>query len=771
MPGFLKSCALAAVLACANGSVLLAQELPGADEPKAPPASATEKHEEVRVVAPTPVDGMPVDTMHFPGNIQHVSASEARSAATVQASETLERSFASVHLAAPQGGNFEPDVFFRGFESSPLLGTPQGISVYQDGVRLNETFGDSVHWSLIPPGAVASLDLLPGSDPLFGQNTIGGALSIHTKTGFSDPGTAVRASGGSYGRRSAAVETGGHEKQAGWFLAADALGEDGWRQDSPARLARVFGDASWRGTGLSMDLTAEFASSRLSGNGTAPPSLLAVDRTAVFTTPDRSSTSDALLAWRARVALSAGTALVVNLSGRWTRPETSNGDASPFFACEAAADAGLLCENSPAGPQRVHDQSGAPVPAAGLDAVLNRTAARENDGAATVQVESSARLFGIETRLVAGVAAEYGRTRYESSVELASFDEARAAIGTGLFARDSAVALRSSRTSLAGFFSGSLQLASAVALTAGGRFDHSSIELEDEIGVALNGDHSASRFNPTAGLTWQVGGSRVAFVSYSEAFRAPTPVELTCADPAAPCRLPNAFLSDPPLQPVTARTVEAGLRGRDGSAEWSFALYRTTTANDIVFVGSGAARGLGHFENVGATRRQGAELRFSQSLARWGWYLDYSYLDASFESTFLESSPDHPDAVGGAILVRPGDRIPTTPAHNLKAGARVRISSRWSAGIEGLFLSGQYLRGDEANLLAPLPSQLRFGVDAAYGFGACCLLFARVTNVFGRRDVDFGQVASAQPVLDVDDHLFVSPSAPRLIRAGVQVLF
>lgn len=115
--------------------------------------------------------------------------------------------------------------------------------------------------------------------------------------------------------------------------------------------------------------------------------------------------------------------------------------------------------------------------------------------------------------------------------------------------------------------------------------------------------------------------------------------------------------------------------------------------------------------------------------------------------------------------------MPTIPAHNLKAGARARLFSSLSAGVEALFLSGQYLRGDEANLLAPLPSQFRFGVDAAYGLGARCLLFAKVTNVFGRHDVDFGQVASARPVLDVDDSRFVSPSAPRLIRAGVRVLF
>ena len=762
--GFAAGLAFAFAFACAP--VAQSQAPPVAPESSEPFPS---QHEEVRVVAPTPVDGMPVDTMHFPGNIQHVSVSGTDPKGNAEVSDTLQDSLGSVHLASPQGGDFEPDVFFRGFESSPLLGTPQGISVYMDGVRLNETFGDSVHWSLIPPGAISNLDLLPGSDPLFGLNTIGGALSIHTKTGFSDPGTTFRILGGSFGSRSAAIETGGHQGQVGWFLAADGLEEDGWRSSSHSQLARLFGDGSWRKPGFSMDLSVGLGSSHAAGNGTAPESLLAIDRSAVFTSPDSSSTHDALVAWRARAALSTATALVMNLSGRWTRPETHNGDASPFFPCKAAVDSGLLCEDTPSGEQRVRDQSGQPVPADGLDGVENRATAKESDYAATVQLESNLRLFGLETRLVTGVAAEYGRTDFQSSVELASFNDSRAAVGSGLFAQDSAVSLRSSRRDLAGFFSDSLALAPAVALTVGGRFDDSRIVLEDELGTTLNGDHRASRFNPTAGVTWEAAKSHVFFANYSESFRTPTPVELTCADPAAPCRLPNAFVSDPPLQPVVARTFEAGLRGRDGSIEWSVAGFRTTTDNDIVFVSNGASRGEGHFENVGRTRRQGLELHASGAGPRWSWFVDYSYLDARFESAFVESSPDHPDAVDGSIAVLPGDRMPTAPAHNLKGGVRVLVASRWSAGIEALFLSGQYLRGDEANLLALLPSQLGVDVDVGYRLGPRCLFFVRVTNVLGRQDVNFGQVASAQPILPTDDFRFVSPSAPRMVRAGVQL--
>jgi outer membrane receptor protein involved in Fe transport len=177
------------------------------EEKKNEQAEPPRQKEEVRVVAPTPVDGMPIDTMHFPGNIQRIEVEAGGRAA--EATEPLARSLGSVHLSGPQGNALEPDVFYRGFEASSLLGTPQGVSVYQDGVRLNETFGDTVHWALIPPGAIASVDLLPGSDPLFGQNTIGGSVSLHTKTGFDTAGTTATLSGGSFGRRAAALETGG----------------------------------------------------------------------------------------------------------------------------------------------------------------------------------------------------------------------------------------------------------------------------------------------------------------------------------------------------------------------------------------------------------------------------------------------------------------------------------------------------------------------------------------------------------------------------------
>ena len=105
----------------------------------------------------------------------------------------MNRRFTSVFVNEIQGNPFQPDINYRGYTASPLLGTPQGLSVYVDGVRLNQPFGDIVSWDLIPRAAIASTTLIPGSNPLFGLNTLGGALSVQTKNGRSDPGTSVQA--------------------------------------------------------------------------------------------------------------------------------------------------------------------------------------------------------------------------------------------------------------------------------------------------------------------------------------------------------------------------------------------------------------------------------------------------------------------------------------------------------------------------------------------------------------------------------------------------
>src|SRR5690606_28079543 len=112
------------------------------------------------------------------------------------------------------------------------------------------------------------------------------------------------------------------------------------------------------------------------------------------------------------------------------------------------------------------------------------------------------------------------------------------------------------------------ELTDAATLTASARYNRTGVTLEDQPGVALNGDHAFDRINPAIGVTYAVRPALTFYASYSEANRAPSPVELTCADEDDPCRLPNAFLADPPLEQVVAKAFEAGVRGAWERGRW-----------------------------------------------------------------------------------------------------------------------------------------------------------------------------------------------------------
>ena len=745
--------------------------------PSPPPPTASQepeasRHEQVTVIAPTPLEGVGVDPMRFPANVQHLDAKQLGAIETTDATDALDHSVAGLHRTDPQGNGFAEDVFFRGFEVSPLLGTPQGLSVYQDGVRLNEVFGDTVHWDLLPLEAFSTVDVIPGSDPLFGLNTLGGAISIRTKNGFNSPSDSIELAGGSYGRRSVTLESGRHGSALGYYLAADWLAEDGWRDFSPSSVRRAFLDLSWRSGESAADLSVGIGADRLGGNGTAPENLLDADRSAIFTAPDVSKNQQTAVALRWGSPLSAQTRLLAVASIRWMRPETFNGDASPFGTCTLPANAGGECRDPGDREQPLHDQFGRAVPNSIGDAVDNQTTTSERQYGATLQLENDSRLFGFTQHLVAGLGIEYGDANYTSATALGAFDASRTFVDSGLVAVESAIHLKSSTTDGSLFLSDFLSLSPRLDLALGARWDHSRTTLADQIGTALNGDHSNQRVNPSVGLTFQLPPAVALFARYAESSRTPTPVEWSCADPENPCRLPNEFVSDPPLREVVAHTVEVGVRGRGrgGLGAWSAALFRTTTDDDILFISSGPGRSFGHFANVGKTERAGLELSINGKIGRWSWSAGYSLTRAVFDSDFDESSPNHPMAdADGVIHVTSGDRLAGVPLHNLKAGIVYASGSRWDVGLDLLFRSSEFLRGDEANLLPPIGSQLTADLQVQYALPWGVTAFARVTNLFNSSFDTFGELSEAEPVLPpTPDNRFVSPGAPRQFLAGLR---
>ena len=160
-------------------------QTPTAQTPSTPPAAVTYT---VDVIETLPLPAVNLTIEQIPAPVQAAAAADIDASGALDLSDFLNRRFAGVFVNETQGNPFQPDLNYRGYTASPLLGTPQGLSVYLDGVRLNQPFGDVVSWDLIPRVAIGSTTLMPGSNPLFGLNTLGGALAIQTKDGRTSAG-------------------------------------------------------------------------------------------------------------------------------------------------------------------------------------------------------------------------------------------------------------------------------------------------------------------------------------------------------------------------------------------------------------------------------------------------------------------------------------------------------------------------------------------------------------------------------------------------------
>ena len=247
----------------------------------------TEPAQRVEIIGTAPLGGLqPRD--RIPGNVQSVNAERLRELGPLNLPELLGRHLGSVNVNETQGNPFQVEVNYRGFSASPLLGAPQGLSVYVDGVRVNEAFGDIVNWDLIPKSAIAGVTLMPGSNPLFGLNTLGGALAVRMKRGDTDAGSEAELGLGSFGRRSAEVSHGRALGESGHlFVAASGFSEDGWRDDSKSRLGQLFLRGGQARKDWSWDLALTNARTNLIGNGLLPDTLAGARRESIYTRPDQ----------------------------------------------------------------------------------------------------------------------------------------------------------------------------------------------------------------------------------------------------------------------------------------------------------------------------------------------------------------------------------------------------------------------------------------------------------------------------------------------------
>jgi iron complex outermembrane receptor protein len=700
--------------------------------------------ERVDVVGVTPIHGIALAETKVPANVQVFTADQLATSLALDVPALLTERAASIQVSEAQAGTFQPDLLFRGFVGSPLLGASEGLAVYQDGVRLNDPFGDTVSWDMVPSAAIASINVIPGSNPLFGLNALGGALSIRTKDGFGFPGQRVSFATGSFARHRLEVESGAHGRSFGYFVAGALTNESGWRDFSPSTIRRVFGDIAWRGTASALNLSLTAASNDLTGNGAAPVDLLESDRDAVFTHPDRTDNDIALLTAKARRQSSDRVLMEAVAYYRHIRTGTFNGDA--------------------ADDDDEHEFGG----------VNNISDARGGGVGVTGQMTRTGPLWGRDNHFIAGAGADAATTHFQFATELAHLTADRGTIGSGLFDEDAAVDLQSRVITGSTFATNTWSVTDTVSITGSGRFNWTALRLRDQLGTALTGDHRFGRVNPAAGITYQARPWLNIYGSYTQSSRVPTPVELTCADPDDPCRLPNAFVSDPPLDQIVAATWEAGLRGAPGSIDWTLAGFTTAATDDIIFVSSGTLRGEGHFENIASTDRRGIEASAAYDLAgRLSVFAAYTFQHATFGTDLQIASRFHPGADAAEISVAAGSRMPGVPAHTAKSGVTAALTDRLNVGVNLRMQSGQFLHGDEGNLLAPLPAFTLVNAHARHRVTSRVTAVVQAQNVFGAAFYTFGVLGDAESLLgeDFDDPRFYSPGAPRAAWAGIEVRF
>ena len=678
----------------------------------------------VQVIGTTPLPGLGTDLKDVPANVQTFGRRDFDRQRPLELTDFLGTNANSVGVGAAQGNAYQQDINFRGFTASPLLGAPQGLSVFQDGVRINEAFGDVVNWDLLPQSAISSVQLIPGSNPVFGLNTLGGALAIYTRSGAQYPGGAIELSGGSFGRKTAEIEYGGQSDRIDYYATANFSDERGWAEHNPSRIKQFFGKLGYQDDATDLDVSLTLADNTLQGTQTLPEAWLDTP-TQAYTFPDTNQNRLVFVTAKGSRFLSDTVLVGGNAYYRHYRNDNVSSNVNNDYGSVDPVT-GMPQTN-----EATNDQSNIDQTSWGLGLQLTFVGA----------------LAGRRNQLILGASGDFGNTGFTQQSQTATFTADRDTIATGPYLPVTDVG--TTNRYLGAYFFDTFALADPWTLTVAGRYNYARIVITDRSGEdpGLDGAYSFVRFNPAVGINFNPSPAFTGYAGYNEGMRAPTPIELTCASAAAPCKLPNIFLADPPLQKVVSQTFEAGGRGtiRPASGptlQWAAAIYRTNLDNDIEFVASGAGAGnVGYFQNVGPTRRQGVELMGALRWETVALALRYNHIDATFRSSFLAASPNNSSAdANGAITVNPGDRIPGIPADSAKLRLDWDIGDRWSVGATVVYASSQYAHGDENNedSHGRVPGYTVANLDTQFRLTGDLLLFATITNLFDRQYQNFG---------------------------------
>ncbi len=751
--------------------------------------------DEIVVVGVTPVPGFKVDQDKIPGNIQTLRSGDLTRNGAASVLGALDQQVSAVNFNDTLADPFQPDVLFRGFEASPVLGTPQGMAVYQNGVRINEAFGDTVNWDLIPDIAIDRIDVLSATS-VFGLNALGGAATVTMKNGFTSQGFDGTVSGGSFNQRQGQAEYGVNDGALGAYVAVNSVKEGGWRHFAQDRIRQYYLDLSFHTDTITSDLSYSRGNNRLFGQGPAPIQSLAISTENVFTGPQNNINNLDMFTLDTTYNFTPTLALSNVVYFRNYRQTVANGDNSDYAACDADVAPGLLCD----GDYVLTDTLGQHIPdiTNGGTTIIGQNDYEDIHSqtfGGSLQFSSTEKLVGHGNSFALGVSIDTSTTHFFSGTWLGVLNAALSVLPSpyfvatpeGVDSTATPVNLDANNKYYGVYLTDTFDVTEALSATLTARYNIAKVDLEDRNGDALDGNNRFTHFDPSAGLTYKVTPAFTVYGSYAINNRAPTASELECANPAAPCLLPTNLASDPPLKQVVSDTVEVGGRGTwsdegAGKFAWDLSIYRTTSENDIYGISTTIASGF--FQNVGSTRREGGDLDLRYETRRVAAHLEYSYLKATFRSAFLEPSPANPfQDANGNVQVNVGDELPLIPKTRVKLGADVKVLPDWSVGGTLSYVGPSFYRGDEDNLNPELPGYTVASLRTSYQISRHVLLFANIQNLLDRHYSTFGILGDptgvGAPGVPADGELgdpdvdprFLSPAMPRACFGGVRISF
>jgi len=622
------------------------------------------------------------------------------------------------------GASYKMSLSSRGFFASPIVGLPQGLSIFLDGVRQNEPDAAQVNFDLLPMEHIERVEILSGTASLLGRNSLGGAINLISNSGGGPTHGELEVSGGNYRTYgvdgSVAGSAGGNRWS--YYAGGGYDREAGWRQQTRGEQYNGFFNLGRFTERWGVRVQGYGAKSRANAAGSLPESVYRTQADSNLTPGDFEDLNN----------------LQLSVSG-YRRSARGQFSVVAFARRHRAERFNVNQEDDPD----------------------NLGTSRNQLYGTTVDYRWEQPLGHSLLGLRIGGEGSFSRTAVELFADSSKFG--------GPATRSTFV---KSPTWDAGGYGLADFTTGPVTLSAGLRYDYVRIPFKNQLDPTRDTTSSYSRLSPKGGVSVRLGPGLTAYGSVGAAFRAPAVIELACADEAEPCPLPFALGDDPPIHPVRATTYEVGGRLIVGQAILSGSVYRTDVRDDIfLFASDSSPTGTtieGYFDNLDQTRREGIELTGQLFLAGGhSLYANYAYTRATFQSPAEIFSLR--EDFGGDNTVAPGDELPLVPNHQLKFGGAFRLPSGFFTGADGRYIGSQWLRGDEANAEPKLAGH--FVADARIGWrGADWEIVAVANNLFQRRYASFGTFNVNQGAGNVLER-FLSPGYRRVVRLIIRRSF